>query len=105
MKHFLIIPLGGLGTRFVDAGYKTYKPFLKTSNKSRIIDNIVNNFPPKNTHIIIIGNHKKYKNIILNFKRKNTTFIEIENHKHGPLYTLFLAKDKLKEIIKDNNFF
>lgn len=105
MKHFLIIPLGGLGTRFVDAGYKIYKPFLKTSNKSRIIDNIVNNFPPKNTHIIIIGNHKKYKNIILNFKRKNTTFIEIKNHKYGPLYTLFLAKDKLKEIIKDNNFF
>ena len=42
MKHFLIIPMGGLGTRFIDAGYTTYKPFLKISDKSRIIDNIVN---------------------------------------------------------------
>ena len=105
MKHFLIIPMGGLGTRFINAGYTTYKPFLKISDKSRIIDKIVNNFPEKNTHIIIIGNNKKYKNIVLNFKRKNTSFIEIQNHKSGPLYSLFLAKDKLKEIIKDNNFF
>ena len=64
MKHFLIIPLGGLGTRFIDSGYTTYKPFLKTSNKSRIIDNITNNFPKKYTHIIIIGNNKRYRNIV-----------------------------------------
>ena len=47
MKHFLIIPLGGLGIRFLKDGYKTYKPFLKTSKKSRVIDNIVDNFPKK----------------------------------------------------------
>ena len=105
MKHFLIIPLGGLGIRFLKDGYKTYKPFLKTSKKSRVIDNIVDNFPKKHTHVIIIGNSKRYKNIISNFKRKNTSFIKIKNHKSGPLYSLFLAKKKLKEIIKNNNFF
>ena len=72
MKHFLIIPLGGLGKRFLYDGYKTYKPFLKISKNTRIIDNIVNNFPKKNTHIIIIGNEKKFKNITNNFKRKKT---------------------------------
>ena len=61
MKHFLIIPLGGLGIRFVNSGYKTYKPFLKTSKNSRVIDNIADNFPRKYTHIIIIGNSKRYK--------------------------------------------
>ncbi len=105
MKHFLIIPLGGLGIRFLNKGYKIYKPFLKTSKKTRVIDNIVNNFPKKNTHIIIICNSKRYNNIISNFKRKNTSFIKIKNHKSGPLYSLFLAKKKIKEIIKDNNFF
>ncbi len=105
MKHFLIIPLGGLGIRFKNSGYKTYKPFLKTSKNSRVIDNIADNFPKKNTHIIIIGNTKKYSNIVDNFKRKNTSFIKIKNHKSGPLYSLFLAKKKLKNIIKDNNFF
>ena len=105
MKHFLIIPLGGLGIRFVNSGYKTYKPFLKTSTKSRVIDNIANNFPKKNTHIIIIGNAKRYRNIVFNFKRKNTSFIKIRDHKSGPLYSLFLAKKKLKEIINDDKFF
>jgi len=105
MKHYLIIPLGGLGIRFVNSGYKTYKPFLKTSNKSRVIDNIVNNFPKKNTHVIIIGNTKRYRNIVSNFKRKNTSFIKIKDHKSGPLYSLFLAKKKLREIIKNNKFF
>ena len=53
MKQFLILPLGGLGKRFVSEGYKTYKPFLKISKKTRIIDNILNNFPKKNTNLII----------------------------------------------------
>ena len=58
MKHFLIIPLGGLGTRFSKAGYKIYKPFLHTSGNSRIIDNIVGNFPSNKTHLILICNNK-----------------------------------------------
>ena len=44
-----------------DAGYKVYKPFLKTNNENRIIDNIVKNFDKKNTEIIIIGNSIRYK--------------------------------------------
>ena len=105
MKQFLIIPLGGLGERFVNAGYKTYKPFLKISKKSRIIDNIINNFPKTTTHLIIIGNEKKFKNITLKLNNKNTSFIKIKNHKYGPVYSLFLAKEKIKKIIKNNNFF
>ena len=70
MKQFLIIPLGGLGKRFSRVGYKTYKPFLKTSNKSRIIDNIADNFPKNNTHIIILGNHKKFNKITSSFKKR-----------------------------------
>ena len=89
MKQFLIIPLGGLGKRFSRVGYKTYKPFLKTSNKSRIIDNIADNFPKNNTHIIILGNHKKFNKITSSFKKKDTTFIKIENHDSGPLYIYF----------------
>ena len=60
MKQFLIIPMGGLGSRFIDAGYKTYKPFLKVSKKTRIIDGIIDNFPISNTHVIILGNKRKY---------------------------------------------
>ena len=76
MKHFLIIPLGGLGQRFADSGYTTYKPFLKISKNLRVIDNIANNFPKKHTHIIIIGNQKKYRNIVYNFNSNHPFNIE-----------------------------
>ena len=105
MKQFLILPLGGLGKRFVSEGYKTYKPFLKISKKTRIIDNILNNFPKKNTNLIIIANQKKYNEISSNLKNKNAFFIKIRNHNLGPLFSLFLAKEKIKEIIRNNDFF
>ena len=105
MKQFLIIPMGGLGSRFIDAGYKTYKPFLKVSKKTRIIDGIIDNFPISNTHVIILGNKKKYTYISTNLRKKNITFIKIKNHNSGPLYSIFLAKQKLKEILSNKNFF
>lgn len=105
MKQFLIIPLGGLGSRFEREGYKTYKPFLPISSKLRIIDNIISNFPQKDTHVILIANNKKYNFIKLNFKRKNTTIIKINNHKFGPMHSLFLAIDKIKRVVKKNSFY
>ncbi len=104
MKQFLIIPLGGLGKRFVKEGYRIYKPFLKISNESSVIDNIINNFPKK-THLIIIGNQKRFNTIKKGIKKKNTTFIKIKNHNSGPVFSLFLAKDKISKIIKNKDFF
>ncbi len=104
MKQFLIIPLGGLGKRFVKEGYSTYKPFLKTPNGNTIIDNIINNFPKK-THLIIIGNQKRFNTIKKSIKKKNTTFIKIKNHNSGPVFSLFLARDKISKILKNNDFF
>ena len=105
MKQFLILPLGGLGKRFLSEGYKTYKPFLKISKKARIIDNILNNFPKKNTNLIVIANQKKYNEISSNFKKKNVFFIKIKNHNLGPLFSIFLAREKIKKIIRNNDFF
>ena len=103
--QFLIIPSGGLGKRFLEAGYKTYKPFLNVSKEARVIDNIIDNFPKKNTHVIIIGNEKRFNNITSNLKIKKISFIKIKNHKKGPVYSIYLAKKLIKKIIKDNVFF
>ncbi len=105
MKQYLIIPLGGLGTRFTTAGYKTYKPFLKTSANSRIIDNIISNFPSKETKTIIICNEKKYEYVRKNLKKKNIIFIKIRNHKQGPVQSIYLARQELKKIIQNDRFF
>ena len=104
MTQYLILPLGGVGQRFIDEGYKTYKPFLKVSKNNTIIDKIVSNFPRKKTKVIVIGNEKKYR-LIKSSLKKNTLFIKIKNHKYGPLYSIFLAHKELKRIIKDRQFF
>jgi len=103
--QYLIIPSGGSGKRFLSCGYKVYKPFLKVSKNTRVIDNIIDNFPKNNTHIIIIGNEKRFNNIKLNLKVKRISFIKIKDHKYGPLYSIYLAKESIKKIVKDNNFF
>jgi len=53
MTQYLILPLGGVGQRFIDEGYKTYKPFLKVSKNNTIIDKIVSNFPRKKTKVCL----------------------------------------------------
>ena len=73
--------MGGSGERFIDSGYKKYKPFLPVEENKTILDKILYNFKQIKTEIIIIGNKKKIK--------KNCS-------KH------FLKKIHLIEIIKKN---
>ena len=105
MKQFVIIPMGGEGVRFKEAGYKTYKPFLKVSDDTTIIDKIISNFQTSKTEFIIIGNSKKIKLIKSKIKNKKVKILEIRFHKFGPLYSLFLVKKKIDKIIGDNNMF
>jgi len=105
MKQFLIIPMGGRGQRFLDAGYKVYKPFLKINKKNRIIDNIIKNFDKKNTEIIIVGNSIRYKSYNLKIPRKKLHKINIKSHKLGPLYSIFLASKKIKNIVGENQIY
>jgi len=102
MKAFLIIPMGGKGKRFIRAGYKVYKPFLKIDRKNSIFESIVSNFKEFNLDVILIGNKerlKKYKKIL---KNKKIFFINIKSHNKGPVYSIKIAMKKIKEIIKNN---
>ena len=70
MKSFLIIPMGGAGSRFVKAGYRTYKPFLPAVNKVTILDNIIKNFKGLNSQLIVLANLKSLKKRNLNYLKK-----------------------------------
>lgn len=70
MKSFLIIPMGGTGSRFVKAGYRTYKPFLKVTKNLILLDNILDNFKFFNSEIIILTNLKKISKINLSYLKK-----------------------------------
>jgi len=104
MKSFLIIPMGGTGSRFTKAGYKTYKPFLPLEGKFTIIDNIIKNFRGFNSELIVLTNLKSLKKRNLNYlKKKRCKIVDIPNHKKGPLYSIFLGLRGINEIVKDSN--
>jgi molybdopterin-guanine dinucleotide biosynthesis protein A len=105
MKNFLVIPMGGVGQRFINSGYKTYKPFLPIDRNLTVIKNIINNFSKKNTEIIIIGNKKIIKKKYQKLIPKKFYFIEIKKHKKGPLFSIYLAFNKLNKIIENHNLF
>jgi molybdopterin-guanine dinucleotide biosynthesis protein A len=105
MKNFLVIPMGGLGQRFINSGYKIYKPFLPIDCNFTIVDKIIDNFSLSKTEIIIIGNKKKIKKNCSKIFFKKIHFIEIQNHKKGPLFSIYLALSELKKIIKNNSLF
>ena len=56
--NYLIIPMAGIGKRFVDKFYPEYKAFLKIDSKTNILENILSNFNNKNIKIILIINKK-----------------------------------------------
>ena len=103
MKSFLIIPMGGRGNRFLNAGYKTYKPFLPVDNKNIILDNIINNFSNFNSELIVLTNLKylKEKNIQY-LKKRKCKLIHIPSHKKGPMHSILLGLPQINKIVKKN---
>ena len=100
MKSFLIIPMGGRGNRFLNAGYKTYKPFLPVDNKNIILDNIINNFSNFNSELIVLTNLKylKEKNIQY-LKKRKCKLIHIPSHKKGPMHSILLGLPQINKIV------
>lgn len=105
MKNFLVVPMGGLGQRFINSGYKIYKPFLPIDYNFTVVEKIIDNFSSRKTEIIIIGNKKKIKKFCSKFFFKKIHIVEIQNHKKGPLFSIYLAISELKKIIKNNSLF
>ena len=58
----IIIPMGGIGKRFRNEGYKTPKYMLDAGNKLTVIANLVRSFP-KDSNFLFILNDDDHKNI------------------------------------------
>ncbi len=48
----LVIPMSGIGQRFIKAGYTTPKPLIKVENKT-IINHVYNMFPEIDSVVFI----------------------------------------------------
>jgi NDP-sugar pyrophosphorylase family protein len=95
----IIIPMSGIGNRFIEAGYTIPKPLIEIDGKP-MIEHVVNLFPNESKFTFICNTkHLKETNMrnILNKLKPNCTIIEIPIHKKGPVF----AVSKMFNIIED----
>lgn len=89
----IVIPMSGLGTRFVTAGYTDIKPLIKVDGKP-IIQYIVENFPGE-TNFVFICNQDHLANTplrsVLEHIMPSGKIIGIHPQKKGPVWAVAQA--------------
>lgn len=93
----IIIPMAGMGDRFVRRGYTVPKPLIKVDGKP-IIKHVVELFPGESDFLFICNNtHLAETNIkdILRDCAPGCEIVGIKPHKKGPVYTVIQAKEKI----------
>jgi len=86
----IIIPMTGLGSRFVTAGYKDYKPMIEILNKP-VIAYLLSMFKPSDDiHILLRSDFYEDKLMVdyLLSLHPNIKVHASPMHKKGPVYTL-----------------
>lgn len=89
----IIIPMAGLGSRFLRAGYNDPKPLIKVNGKP-IIEHVINLFPGEEDFVFICRReHLEKTNLreILLTKKPKGKILEIEGSKLGPVFNVSLA--------------
>jgi NDP-sugar pyrophosphorylase family protein len=97
MTYQVIIPMTGVGQRFVDAGYREIKPLIRVGGKS-ILEHVLKMFPGATRVICIVSkDHNQKDALIAEIKRIRTdaTVVEIAKHKLGPGHAVLEAKNKI----------
>jgi NDP-sugar pyrophosphorylase family protein len=96
----IIIPLSGIGKRFVDIGYKEPKPLIIVENKT-IIEHVVNLFPTETKFTFICNdkhlNETNMKDILLKIKPNANIFKVSVNNRKGPVDAVLQAYELIKD--------
>jgi NDP-sugar pyrophosphorylase family protein len=95
----VIIPMSGLGSRFIASGYFDPKPLIKVHGKP-IIDWVVKMFSPCDDFIFICRDeHLQNTNMRQELERvaPRGQIISIQNHKRGPVYAVSKIFNQLQD--------
>ena len=96
----IVIPMSGIGQRFLDAGFNEPKPLIAVDGKP-VIEHIVNMFPGE-TNFIFICNSEHLQSTSMRETLERIApqgkIIEVAPHKKGPVYAVSQAFDHI-----DNN--
>lgn len=106
----IIIPLSGVGRRFLEKGYSVPKPLLEVEGMP-IIEHVINMFPGEDDFIFICNkDHLKNTNLhkILRKLKPSGRIIGIPPHNFGPVYAVLKASkfidDKKSTIVNYCDF-
>jgi len=95
----IIIPMSGIGNRFIEAGYKEPKPLVVIDGKP-IIEHVCDLFPNEDKFTFICNSkHLLETNMreVLKSIKPNANIVEIPNHKKGPVYAVSLVEDLIED--------
>ncbi|HNR86822.1 MAG TPA: NTP transferase domain-containing protein [Spirochaetota bacterium] len=95
----IIIPMSGMGQRFVDAGYRDPKPLIEIGGMP-IIEHVVKLFPGERDFIFICNSkHLRETNMrsVLSRIAPGGRIVEIPPHKKGPVYAVSLVYDLIDD--------
>jgi NDP-sugar pyrophosphorylase family protein len=95
----IIVPMSGMGKRFIEAGLKMPKPLIMVDGKP-IIEHVCNLFPDEDKFTFICNStHLANTNIrkVLQSIKPNANIVEIQNHNKGPVYAVSLVKDLIED--------
>ena len=91
----IVIPMAGLGSRFVDAGYKKPKPFIDVLGKP-MIERVLENLSCPNSRYILIAREEHIKNesvIVSEIEKKyNAVFVPVKDLTEGTVCTTLFAR-------------
>ena len=95
----IIIPMSGIGKRFIDAGYKEPKPLIVIDGKP-IIEHVCDLFPNEEKFTFICNfkhlAETNMREVLLSIK-PNANIVEIPNHKKGPVYAVSLIENLIND--------
>lgn len=100
----IVIPMSGIGKRFIDAGYKDPKPLIEIDGIP-IIEHVVNMYPGESNFIFICNSDhlaNTHMSAVLERIAPTGQIIEIAPHKKGPVYAvtqIFDLLDQEQEVI------
>lgn len=95
-KLNVVIPMAGLGSRFVSAGFQKPKPFIDVNGKPMIV-RVLENLSCDDAHYILIARkeHLEAETIIVNqiLERFNASFVSIDFLTEGSACTILHARN------------
>jgi len=95
----IIIPMSGVGNRFIEAGYIEPKPLIVIDGRP-IIEHVCNLFPNEDKFTFICNSkhlaETNMREVLLSIK-PNANIVEIPNHKLGPVYAVSLVEDLIED--------